>query len=91
MHKQNVFIATGVNRLDDVRKPTITVFPDPLNAGKFLACFQATDCDEMIDGYSYDELLSIRNAISDALTDMDVKETVLEYNKNNPKFTRFKD
>ncbi len=91
MHKQNVFIATGVNRLDDVRKPTITVYPDPLNAGKFLACFQATDCDEMIDGYSYDELLSIRNTISEALTDMDVKETVLEYNKNNPKFTRFKD
>ena len=91
MHKQNVFVATGVNRLDDVRKPTITVFPDPLNPGKFLACFQATDCDEMIDGYSYDELLSIRNAISEALTDMDVKETVLEYNKNNPKFTRFKD
>jgi hypothetical protein len=45
----------------------------------------------MIDGYSYDELLCIRNTISEALTDMDVKETVLEYNKNNPKFTRFKD
>jgi hypothetical protein len=91
MHKQNIFVATGVNRLDDVRKPMITVFSDPLNPGKFLACFQATDCDEMIDGYSYDELLSIRNTISEALTDMDVKETVLEYNKNNPKFTQFKD
>jgi hypothetical protein len=89
MSKSTKFIATGVNRYEDVRKPSITVYPDPLNAGKYIACFEATDCDEMINGYSYDELLSIRNAISEALTDMDVKETVAEYNRQNPKYTSF--
>ena len=89
MNKNTKFIATGVNRYEDVRKPSITVYPDPLNAGKYIACFEATDCDEMINGYSYDELLSIRNAISEALTDMDVKETVSEYNRQNPKYTSF--
>jgi len=89
MNKSTKFIATGVNRYEDVRKPSITVYPDPLNAGKYIACFEATDCDEMINGYSYDELLSIRNAISEALTDIDVKETVAEYNRQNPKYTSF--
>ena len=89
MSKSTKFIATGVNRYEDVRKPSITVYPDPLNVGKYIACFEATDCDEMINGYSYDELLSIRNAISEALTDMDVKETVAEYNRQNPKYTSF--
>ena len=89
MNKNTKFIATGVNRYEDVRKPSITVYPDPLNAGKYIACFEATDCDEMINGYSYDELLSIRNAISEALTDMDVKETVAGYNRQNPKYTSF--
>lgn len=89
MTKITKFIATGVNRYEDVRKPSITVYPDPLNAGKYIACFEATDCDEMINGYSYDELLSIRNAISEALTDMDVKETVAEYNRKDPKYTSY--
>jgi hypothetical protein len=43
----------------------------------------------MVNGYSYDELVSIRNAISEALTDIDVKESVAEYNKQNPKYTSF--
>jgi hypothetical protein len=89
MSKNTRFIAHGVRRYDDVRKPTITVYSDPLNSGKYIACFEATDCDEMVNGYSYDELVSIRNAISEALTDIDVKESVAEYNKQNPKYTSF--
>ena len=89
MSKNTRFIAHGVRRYDDIRKPTITVYADPLNSGKYIACFEATDCDEMVNGYSYDELVSIRNAISEALTDIDVKESVAEYNKQNPKYTSF--
>lgn len=91
MSNKKTFIATGVRRYEDVRKPAVTVYADPLNAGKFIACFTATDCDEMIDGYSYDELLSIRNAINEALTDIDVRESVAELNKKDPRYHSFND
>lgn len=91
MTNKKTFIATGVRRFDDVRKPAVTVYPDPLNAGKYIACFSSTDCDEMIDGYSYDELLSIRNAINDALTDIDVCESVSDLNKKDPGYHSFND
>ena len=89
MKNPNVFIANGVKRMEDFRKPTITIHKDPFNEGKYLATFEATDCDEMVNGYTYDELLSIRNAINDALTAIDVKETVHQFNQSHKKYTQY--
>lgn len=91
MSKYKTFVANGVYRYSDGRKPSITVYPDPINEGKYVACFEATDCDELINGYSYNELLSIRNAINDALTDIDVRESVAELNKHDPRIHPFHD
>jgi hypothetical protein len=85
----NVFIATAVNRVDDHRKPTITIHKNPLQEGKYIATFESTDCDEIVNGYSYDELLSIRNAINEALTAIDVKETVHQFNQDFKKHTYY--
>ena len=91
MSKYKTFIATGVNRYDQAQKPNITVLGDPLNPRKYIACFANTDCEELVNGYSYDELLSIRNAINEALTDIDVRESVAEYNSRNPETDSFRD
>jgi hypothetical protein len=91
MSKYKSFIANGVHRYSDGKKPTVTVYPDPLNLGKYVACFQSTDCDEMVNGYNYDELLSIRNAINEALTDIDVRESVAELNSKDPGYNPFND
>jgi hypothetical protein len=90
MSKYKTFIANGVQSFDG-NKPSITVLSDPLNPGKYLACFSNTDCGESVNGYSYDELLSIRNAINDALTDIDVRESVAELNKYDPRTHPFND
>jgi hypothetical protein len=90
MSKYKTFIANGVQSFDGI-KPAITVLSDPLNPGKYIACFNNTDCGETINGYSYDELLSIRNAINDALTDIDVRESVAELNKFDPRIHPFND
>jgi len=91
MSKYKTFVAHGVNSFDPHLKPSISVLSDPLNPGKFIACFSNTDCGESVNGYSYDELLSIRNAINEALTDIDVRETVEEYNSRNPGLDPFRD
>lgn len=91
MSKYKTFIAHGVNSFNPDQKPSITVLSDPLNPGKYIGCFNNTDCAESMDGYSYDELLSIRNIINDALTDIDVRESVAEYNTRNPGADSFHD
>ena len=91
MSKYKTFIATAVNRFDQTQKPNVTVFSDPLNPGKYIACFNNMDCDELVNGYNYDELLSIRNAINEALTNIDVCESVAEYNSRNPGLDSFRD
>jgi hypothetical protein len=90
MSKYKTFVANGVQSFDGT-KPSITVLSDPLNPGKYLACFSNTDCGELANGYSYDELLSIRNALNDALTDIDVRESVAELNKFDPRTHPFND
>lgn len=84
----NTFIATGVVKVAGI-KPTITLHRDPFNYGKYIATFEGMDTDEIVNGYSYDELLSIRNTITEALTAIDVKETVWEFNRQNPKYTHY--
>ena len=91
MSRYKSFIATSVIRSDDTKKPTITVLSDPFTPGKYIACFSNTDCEELVNGYNYDELLSIRNAINDALTDIDVRESVAELNKYDPRTHPFDD
>jgi hypothetical protein len=91
MSKYKSFVANGVYSLTDNNKPTVTVYPDPLRTGKFVACIEHTDCDELVNGYSYEELLSIRNAINDALTDIDVRESVVELNKRDPRIDSYRD
>jgi hypothetical protein len=88
INNPNVFIATAVVKAAGI-KPTISLHKDPFNEGKYIATFEGVDTDEIVNGYSYDELLSIRNAINEALTAIDVKETVWEFNKNFPKFTNY--
>ena len=88
INNPNVFIATAVNNLTG-SKPKITLHKDPLNEGKYIATLEGFNTDEIVDGYTYDELLSIRNAINEALTAIDVKETVWEFNRDFPKFTNY--
>jgi hypothetical protein len=90
MSKYKTFVAHGVTRYDE-KKPSITVFPNPIIPNSYVACLENVDCDELINGYSYDELLSIRNAINDALTDIDVRESVAELNKFDPRTHPFND
>ena len=89
MNNPNVFIANGVKRIDEQQKPTITIHKDPVQPGKYIATIEATNCDEIINGYTYDELLSIRNTINEALTAIDVKETVWEFNNTYQKYTQY--
>ena len=88
INNPNVFIATVVNNVTGT-KPTISLHKDPLNEGKYIATIEGVNTDELVDGYRYDELLSIRNAINEALTAIDVKETVWEFNRDFPKFTNY--
>lgn len=90
MSKYKTFVAHGVARFDG-NKPSISVYPNPTSPGQYVACFENTDCGELINGYSYDELLSIRNIINDALTDIDVRESVAELNKYDPRTHPFND
>jgi hypothetical protein len=80
--KYKTFIINGV--VNSGQKPAITMYPDPVKPATYLACFSGIDCDEMINGYTYDELLSIRNTINEVLTDIDVRETVAELNTRDP-------
>ena len=88
MQNPNVFTATGVINTEGI-KPTITLHKDPFNEGKWIATFEGIECEEMINGYTYDELLSIRGVITDALAAIEVKETIWEFNNNNPKYTHY--
>lgn len=90
MSKYKTFIAHGVINLN-TNKPRITVFSDPTGENGYIASIENMDCGEMINGYTYDELLSIRNAINDALTDIDVRESVAELNKHDPRIYPFND
>ena len=82
----NIFVVAGIVKAAGI-KPTIILHKDPFIEGKYIATFEGIDTDEIVNGYTYDELLSIRNTITEALTGIDVKETVWEYNKNYPKYT----
>ena len=84
----NVFTANGVVKTEGT-KPTITLHKDPFNEGKYIATFEGIECDEIVNGYTYDELLSIRNAINDALTAIDVKETVHQFNQSHKNYTQY--
>ena len=88
INNPNVFIATAVAKAAGI-KPTISLHKDPFHEGKYIATIEGTDTDEIVNGYTYDELLSIRNAINEALTAIDVKETVWEFNRDFPKFTSY--
>jgi len=88
MQNPNVFIATGVVKTEGIR-PTITLHKDPFNEGQWIATFEGIECEEMVNGYTYDELLSIRNAINEALTAIDVKETVHQFNQDFKKHTYY--
>lgn len=90
MSKYKTFIANGVSGIE-MNKPRISVFADPTKSNGYIACIENTDCGEMINGYTYDELLSIRNAINEALTDIDVRESVAELNKFDPGMYPFND
>jgi hypothetical protein len=91
MSKYKTFVAHGVNTFGANNKPSVTVLSDPLNPGKYIACFNNTDCGEFVNGYNYDELLSIRNVINEALTDIDVRESVAELNKQDPRIDPYRD
>jgi hypothetical protein len=41
--------------------------------------------EEAIDGYTYSELVSIRNMLNEVLNHIDVQETIAEYNASFPK------
>lgn len=88
INNPNVFIATAVTNIAG-NKPTITLHKDPLNDGKYIATVEGVNTDEIVNGYTYDELLSIRNTINEALTAIDVKETVWEFNRDFPKYTNY--
>ena len=90
MSKYKTFVAHGVMGSAQA-KPRITVFPDPTGEHQYIACIENTDCRELVNGYSYNELLSIRNAINEALTDIDVRESVAELNKYDPRTHPFND
>jgi hypothetical protein len=90
MSKYKTFFANGVFRYDE-KKPSVTVFPNPTLSTGYVACLENVDCGEFINGYTYDELLSIRNAINEALTDIDVRETVEELNKRDPRIDPYRD
>ena len=79
---KDIKFTADVERDDGREQPTISLHRDPNNKGNFIACFQSTDCDEVVDGYTYNELLSIREAINSALTEIDVRESINLYNDN---------
>ena len=78
------FIVDGISAVTHERKPVIRVYRDPHCSGAMLAAFDNMNTDEAIDGYTYSELVSIRNMLNEVLNHIDVQETIAEYNVKFP-------
>lgn len=79
------FTVDGVSTVTHERKPVIKVYRDPHCSGAMLAAFDNMNTEEAIDGYTYSELVSIRNILNEVLDHIDVQESIAEYNINFPK------
>ena len=79
------FTVDGISAVTHERKPVIRVYRDPHCSGAMLAAFDNMNTDEAIDGYTYSELVSIRNMLNEVLNHIDVQETIREYNLSNPR------
>lgn len=78
------FTVDGISAVTHERKPVIKVYRDPHCSGAMLAAFDNMNTDEAIDGYTYSELVSIRNTLNEVLNHIDVQETIAEYNVKFP-------
>ena len=78
------FTVDAISAVTHDRKPVIRVYRDPHCSGAMLGAFDNMNTDEAIDGYTYSELVSIRNTLNEVLNHIDVQETIAEYNINFP-------
>ena len=79
------FTVDGVSAVTHELKPVIKVYRDPHCSGAMLASVDNMNTEEAIDGYTYSELVSIRNTLNEVLNHIDVQETIAEYNVGFPK------
>lgn len=79
------FIVDGVSAVTHQKKPTVRVYRDPHCSGAMIAAFDNMNTEEAIDGYTYSELVSIRNTLNEVLNHIDVQETIREYKLSNPR------
>jgi len=70
----NIFVIQNI-RFSDGSSPTIQLFKDP-DSKKYLASFFNFDVDEIVDGYNYHEILSIRNLLTEILNEIDTREVI---------------
>jgi len=70
----NTFIVSAI-RFADNSSPTIQLFKDPISK-KYIAGFFNFDVDELVDGYNYHEILSIRNTLTEVLNQIDTREVI---------------
>lgn len=60
----------------DPHKFSASIFPDPANAGKHIACLHSFDVMEMGDGYSFSEIESMIHFLSEVRRELQHKNSV---------------
>ena len=72
----NVFVVSGVRNADG-SSPIVDLVRHPITKAH-IGCFRNFNTDEIIDGYDYHEILSIRNMLTQILNEIDTREVIDE-------------
>ena len=74
----NTFVVSGVRNADG-SSPIVDLIRHPITKS-YIANFRNFNTDELIDGYDYHEILSIRNMLTQILNEIDTREVIDELN-----------
>lgn len=72
----NKFVVSSVKNSDGT-SPIIDLVRHPITK-HHIGCFRNFNTEEIIDGYSYHEILSIRNMLTQILNEIDTREVIDE-------------
>lgn len=72
----NTFVVSSVRNADGT-SPIIDLIRHPISK-HYIACFMNFNTEEVINGYDYHEILSIRNMLTQILNEIDTREVIDE-------------
>ena len=85
----NTFVVSGVKSVNG-SSPIIDIVRDPISK-KHIGCFRNFNTEEIIDGYDYNEILSIRNMLTQILNEIDTREVIDEFNNASKYYPHLED